>query len=299
MSTSEVFSAPPSISSACPVIVPANLLALRSAKIRDHHLLRKAVVYIRQSSPQQVAEHKESTVRNMRWPMWPSRSAGPATASRSSTRTKCALDRRLRVVQVFSTSSRNLVLIMSAFFLDRMPVAWLATTRTGSLWCARAACSGLLGDYTDKSHLGVHEASDIPIFALLPHFTPLAWPAADDRVRPLERFGEHPIEVNDEVQQFITQILHRCERTTPDHLPHDHPEDRFDLVQPRTVLGRIHEPNPVALLRQERLPARHRFQHPTHSLLPQRLLDPARLGHLPHQRLRAMDVQIIHSLASG
>ena len=63
MSTSEVFSAPPSISSACPVIVPANLLALRSAKIRDHHLLRKAVVYIRQSSPQQVAEHKESTVR--------------------------------------------------------------------------------------------------------------------------------------------------------------------------------------------------------------------------------------------
>ena len=63
MSTSEVFSAPPSISSACPVIVPANLLALRPAKIRDHHLLRKAVVYIRQSSPQQVAEHKESTVR--------------------------------------------------------------------------------------------------------------------------------------------------------------------------------------------------------------------------------------------
>ena len=63
MSTSEVFSAPPSISSACPVIVPANLLALRPAKIRDHHLLRKAVVYIRQSSPQQVAEHKESTAR--------------------------------------------------------------------------------------------------------------------------------------------------------------------------------------------------------------------------------------------
>ena len=61
MSTSEVFSAPPSVSSACPVIVPANLLALRPAKIRDHHLLRKAVVYIRQSSPQQVAEHKEST----------------------------------------------------------------------------------------------------------------------------------------------------------------------------------------------------------------------------------------------
>jgi DNA invertase Pin-like site-specific DNA recombinase len=39
------------------------LLALRPAKIRDHHLDRKAIVYVRQSSPQQVLEHKESTAR--------------------------------------------------------------------------------------------------------------------------------------------------------------------------------------------------------------------------------------------
>jgi len=39
------------------------LLALRSAKVRDHHLDRKAMVYIRQSNPQQVVEHKESTAR--------------------------------------------------------------------------------------------------------------------------------------------------------------------------------------------------------------------------------------------
>jgi DNA invertase Pin-like site-specific DNA recombinase len=54
---------PAPVSPACPAIVPANVLALRPAKIRDHHLHRKAVVYIRQSSPQQVAEHKESTAR--------------------------------------------------------------------------------------------------------------------------------------------------------------------------------------------------------------------------------------------
>jgi hypothetical protein len=57
---------PPSLtppSPGCPVSVPAHLLALRSAKIRAHHLDRKAIVYIRQSSPQQVAEHKESTAR--------------------------------------------------------------------------------------------------------------------------------------------------------------------------------------------------------------------------------------------
>jgi DNA invertase Pin-like site-specific DNA recombinase len=64
MSISEVSSVPPaSATAACPAIVPAHLLALRSAKVNDHHLDRKAIIYIRQSSPQQVAEHKESTAR--------------------------------------------------------------------------------------------------------------------------------------------------------------------------------------------------------------------------------------------
>src|SRR5437763_12186247 len=43
--------------------VPAHLLASRTAKVRDSHLERKAIVYIRQSSPQQVVEHKESAAR--------------------------------------------------------------------------------------------------------------------------------------------------------------------------------------------------------------------------------------------
>jgi DNA invertase Pin-like site-specific DNA recombinase len=50
-------------SPACSASVPTHLLAMRPAKVRDHHLTRKAIVYIRQSSPQQVAEHKESTAR--------------------------------------------------------------------------------------------------------------------------------------------------------------------------------------------------------------------------------------------
>jgi hypothetical protein len=64
MSTTKFISSTPAPpSQTCPVIVPSVLLALRSAKIRDHHLARKAIVYVRQSSPQQVAEHKESTAR--------------------------------------------------------------------------------------------------------------------------------------------------------------------------------------------------------------------------------------------
>jgi DNA invertase Pin-like site-specific DNA recombinase len=33
------------------------------SKLRDHHLRRQAMVYIRQSHPQQVVEHVESTAR--------------------------------------------------------------------------------------------------------------------------------------------------------------------------------------------------------------------------------------------
>src|SRR5438128_10191786 len=78
------------------------------------------------------------------------------------------------------------------------------------------------------------------------------------RVRPAERLGEYTIEVRDKVQQLRTQVFHRAERAPTDHLPHDHPEDRFDLIQPRAVLRRVHEADPVALVRQELLTARHR-----------------------------------------
>src|SRR4051794_29878700 len=64
MSTPESIPASPTLnSSTCPAVVSAHLLAARAAKVRGHHLDRKAIVYIRQSSPQQVAEHKESTAR--------------------------------------------------------------------------------------------------------------------------------------------------------------------------------------------------------------------------------------------
>src|SRR4051794_34209698 len=66
MSTPEFSSAsaPPVLAAhAAVAAVPAHLMASRTAKVRDSHLERKAIVYIRQSSPQQVAEHKESGAR--------------------------------------------------------------------------------------------------------------------------------------------------------------------------------------------------------------------------------------------
>src|SRR5438132_11586535 len=38
-------------------------LPLRPAKIQDRHLAQLAIVYVRQSSPQQVLEHRESRER--------------------------------------------------------------------------------------------------------------------------------------------------------------------------------------------------------------------------------------------
>src|SRR5258707_9021509 len=56
--------APPTPPSRPPAAtIPAHLTASGTAKIRDQHLARKAIVYIRQSSPQQVTENKESTAR--------------------------------------------------------------------------------------------------------------------------------------------------------------------------------------------------------------------------------------------
>lgn len=54
---------PASLSHPPAATIPAHLTVSGTAKIRDEHLARKAIVYIRQSSPQQVAENKESTAR--------------------------------------------------------------------------------------------------------------------------------------------------------------------------------------------------------------------------------------------
>src|SRR5437868_3034105 len=65
MSTPESHGVPasPSPTAQAGPTAPAHLESLRIAKVRDCHLARKALVYVRQSSPQQVAEHKESAVR--------------------------------------------------------------------------------------------------------------------------------------------------------------------------------------------------------------------------------------------
>ena len=58
-------SQPPASTEALPSTAPYDPRAalLRSDKITDEHLQRSAIVYVRQSTQQQVLEHSESTAR--------------------------------------------------------------------------------------------------------------------------------------------------------------------------------------------------------------------------------------------
>jgi len=52
------------VPAACPPATKSEIPPLRSAKIRTAHLERLAIIYVRQSSPQQVLENRESTARH-------------------------------------------------------------------------------------------------------------------------------------------------------------------------------------------------------------------------------------------
>jgi hypothetical protein len=64
---------------------------LRSSKVHPWHLDRLAVVYVRQSSPQQVIENRESTERHMLWSTGRLNWVGHETACSllTTTRKKC------------------------------------------------------------------------------------------------------------------------------------------------------------------------------------------------------------------
>ena len=149
MSIPESTLASPTPSSrACPVLVPAILLALRSAKVRDHHLERKAMVYVRQSSPQQVAEHKESTARQYALADvavalgWPRDRVEVVDADQA--RTAQTVEGRRGIQYILAEISLNHVGILmgqDASRLARHDPDWVPLVRSCGLFGA------LLGDY--------------------------------------------------------------------------------------------------------------------------------------------------------
>src|SRR5205085_5946542 len=81
-------------------------------------------------------------------------------------------------------------------------------------------------------------------------------------VSPIERPGEDLVEILQEGLQLALEVLDGGEVAPADHLAHDDTEDDLDLVEPRGVLGQVHEADSMTQVGQELLPALHGLQHP-------------------------------------
>jgi len=121
---------------------------MRTAKVRDHHLDRKAIVYVRQSSLQQVAEHKESTARQyaladvavaLGWP----RDRVEIVDSDQGLSGQSAENRRgfQHIVAELTLDQVGIVLGLEASRLARSDPDWAPLVRSCGLFRA------LLGDY--------------------------------------------------------------------------------------------------------------------------------------------------------
>ena len=86
-----------SAQASCPT-VPFGLRA--TSKIRDLHLDRLAMVYVRQSSPQQVLENRESRERQYALAQFANDWAGRRSVSKSSMRIKVRVARRPTIARV-------------------------------------------------------------------------------------------------------------------------------------------------------------------------------------------------------
>ena len=62
----------------------------------------------------------------------------------------------------------------------------------------------------------------------------------------MQRFSVGSIVIVDEGDECRTQIFLACEASIPHDAAIDYAKDDFDLVQPETVLGRVHKANVVS-----------------------------------------------------
>src|SRR4051812_33135608 len=81
------------------------------------------------------------------------------------------------------------------------------------------------------------------------------------------------VEVRDETRQLVLQVGRRGEAATSNDFAHDHAKHALNLVQPRRVLGQVHEANAMVPVRQKRLLRRLRLQNARSAFFPQLLVD--------------------------
>lgn len=75
-------------------------------------------------------------------------------------------------------------------------------------------------------------------------------------IGPIEGMGHRLVIVIQKLAKLVLEDFHRGEVSPSDDFPHDDPEHRFNLIQPRTVFGQVHEANAMRAIRQEFATAR-------------------------------------------
>jgi hypothetical protein len=97
--------------------------------------------------------------------------------------------------------------------------------------------------------------------------------------RPAERLCHGSVEVGNEALDPLLEVLLGREVAAAEELADQDREPDLDLIDPRGVLGREVESDPVTGIAQERLACCHRLEDAGLSLLPEILLDTAKLRH--------------------
>ena len=98
-------------------------------------------------------------------------------------------------------------------------------------------------------------------------------------IGPFEGFGGAIVRVN-ESQHFGLQFRYTSEGATPEQFAHQNGEPYLDLVEPRTLLGRVMEHHCVGGIAQECRTAGHQGEDAIFPFFAQGvLLDARKLGH--------------------
>ena len=114
-------------------------------------------------------------------------------------------------------------------------------------------------------------------------------------VGPVERVRHRVVVVLDELPQLRLKVTHRGEVAAADRFAIDHSEHRFNLVQPRTVFGRIDKADAMLLRRQELTTARLVLEHATLAVDSQVVCHAADVSDKRHQLSRRMNVEVVRN----
>ena len=70
-------------------------------------------------------------------------------------------------------------------------------------------------------------------------------------VCPVKWMGHRSVVILQELAELLLQVSYGCEVAPSHDFPHDDSKHRLNLVQPRAVLGQVHEPDVVVQFAQK------------------------------------------------